>query len=211
MHDRVRIAKAPIMNVQERVERALSSADEEALAECSYDIESYHLALGAFADDAFDVLMDAFKNPRFLAMTNGWRLLTVLQSDSDKLSDQQRRTLLSVIAHAFASITDRMTIFFVTELIEIPMDEQQTLDVILHWLKNCPESHLVFVPHAFEHLVARTTNMPLREVGFDHLRALRHNHSSEVRREVEESLSRLSRAENADVRSRASAELRSST
>ncbi len=104
------------MNIEEDINRAISSGDTLLLRECAYAMKTNILSAGYVSEQRFNFWLNLLNEQEFLNLGGGWCFIIVLRENEELLPDDQKPRWLSAIRLAHEAF-DEMNPDLITEAI----------------------------------------------------------------------------------------------
>jgi len=148
-------------------------------------------SLEQFSDEVFKRILDLMHQVAFQRLENSHYLLMMFEYDWGKLSEAQRSKLLIAIEQTYDKFEDWMSCFVFSELLGEYYCNDASLQVLCNLKATRSEVARSLVPHGLEHIIRGSQEGKLRQQAMSILVSMKVDPSSEVRREVEDALSKF--------------------
>jgi hypothetical protein len=180
-----------MMDIRRQLEEALGRGDPALFRECAAAIEDAQLGESSFDDAHLVTVLDAVKDPRFLGATGSWRLLLVIDLDSEKLSGTQRTRVLSALTEAYSRFVDASACFQITELIGKRFADVEGLAALITFGQSADDVRRSYAAHGLGDVVTAADDETVRASALGRLIAMHDDPAERVRYEVALALRRL--------------------
>ncbi|MGH9879098.1 MAG: hypothetical protein ACRD5H_15830, partial [Nitrososphaerales archaeon] len=149
-------------------------------------------SLEQFPDEVFKRILELMRQPAFQKLEDSHHLLMIFEYDWGKLTEVQKDELLIAIEKTYDKFEDWMSCFVFSELLGEYYCNDASLQVLCNLKATSNEIARSLVPHGLEHIVKESQEEKLRQRAMSGLVSMKVDPSSEVRREVEDALHKLS-------------------
>ena len=183
-------------DVANSIREAVISLDHSKLNECILEFATFcskecQPERDPFPEIVFQTILDMMGNCEFQRMEDSQELLMVFEYEWGRLSEDQKRRLLSSISAAYEMFSDWMSYFVLSELLGEFYCNEDSFEVLCELRRTSNEVARSLVPHGFEHIAEGAESSDLRRRGLEQLVSMKEDASPQVKNEVAEALSNL--------------------
>ncbi|MBD2578791.1 hypothetical protein [Oscillatoria sp. FACHB-1406] len=178
-----------IIEIQEKIEEAISSGQEIQMRECADAISSTISHLSYFPDRYFNLILDLLKKEAFLKAKSSYHFLFILELGNwHTISEKQKEELLPLLNNSYGLFADWMSCFVITELLGECYANEAALNILCRLKKTEAETPRSLVPHGFQHFITDSDDPKLVKKAYEELLQMKEDSSEKVRDEVNEHL-----------------------
>jgi|HubBroStandDraft_1064217.scaffolds.fasta_scaffold66593_2 hypothetical protein len=159
---------------------ALSEAINKCASYCGKEVQSWE----AFPERTFKFLIELFAQDCIVEFDGAYHLFLIFRHEWSRLSDLQRRKLMSLLNNACTKPMAAMTRFVICELLGEFYANAESLDLLKQFGMMQSEDSRLFVPHGLEHLIKESSDAGVRAEAADFLATLQKDRSEKVRLEA---------------------------
>ncbi len=170
-----------------------AGGDQDALSDCAFYFMMVccEAGISTFPDALFNLIVTTMQDPVFLANEDAWKVLTILTSDWDMVTEDQRHRLLPAIEEAYTRFQHWMNVFNLSEILGDSYCDERAFKVVDRLYKLSSDMPRQFLPHVLEHLAKDAADQSLRDRALEKLRRIAATDSGATKREAQDSLAKL--------------------
>ncbi len=147
--------------------------------------------LDHFPENCFQLILDLLELPSFLDLENSHNFLFVLLVNWEYLSNNQKNKLIPLLENSYELFKDWYSCFIISEIFGDKLHNKKVFEILCQLKNITSEMPRSFIPHAFEHIVIKTSEQNLKLSAFNKIREMKKDHSQKVRNEVDLSLRKI--------------------
>lgn len=177
----------------DRIQAAFDSGTESNLDELTGEFTFFLFQREELPERVFEFIISLLADCKFWDRGRAWYVLRLLHNDWDRLKPDHKRRIMPRLEAAFRITRDDMSWFLIAILLGEGFANQEAFDILSGFKSIEVEAARSFIPTGFEEICRNATDRGLADRARHELLQMRNDTSWEVRREVDESLRRLSR------------------
>lgn len=154
-------------------------------------IQNKIVGMKNLSEEYFVFILGLFDQTKFLENDESWKFLSLLQTEWDKLSLDQKDRLFLKLENIYGKSKNWMCDFVITELLGTYFSDERAFQVLSRLSKIKNEESRALIPHGLEHIIKDSKNNELSKRAYQLLVQMQLDTSEQVRDEVVQSLQQL--------------------